>query len=89
MNGNGDLGEQLDISPEQQAYEAKEVQLLLEKDLVKAAWTSTRERIIREWEAADNPLAREMARHKLDAFKLWKAELRALAERHPLHSQKE
>lgn len=83
MTNNGDPRETevIDFSPEVRAYEAKEVGLLLEKETVKTAFAATERRIMKEWEAGENPLSREMAWHKLQAFKTLKAELRALADR--------
>lgn len=71
----------LEQSPEEQVYEAKEVQLLLSKHLIKTALDATEKRIIAEWKRASTIEEREFARAKLDAFETWKTELRALAER--------
>jgi len=72
-------------SAEALAYQAKEVQHLLAQDGVKRAFAATRERIIRQWEAVplENPLGREMCRHKLAAFKDLLTELRAFGDRRP------
>ena len=72
-------------SAESLAYQAKEVQLLMNHDALKRAFASTRERIIRQWEAVplENPLGREMCRHKLAAFKDLVTELRAFGDRRP------
>lgn len=63
------------------AYEAKEVLLLLSKELVKRAFQATEDRIIGEWKKAGTIEEREQARAKLWAFEVWKTELRTLAER--------
>lgn len=76
-------------SPEQQAYEAREVQLLLSKDAVKDAWAATERRIVNEWRRAPTVGERELCRAKLDVFEIFKAELRGLSERTPLHLAKE
>jgi hypothetical protein len=76
--------DELEISPESLAYEAKEVQLLLSKELVKKAWDATEARIISEWKKAPSVGERELARAKMDVFASFKQELRALAERVPL-----
>jgi hypothetical protein len=68
-------------SAEALAYQAREVGLLLEKDVVKAAWTATERRITKEWESGQSPLEREMAWHKLQAFKTLQTEIRVLAQR--------
>jgi hypothetical protein len=78
------------LNPEEQvAYEAPEVQLLLEKESVKAAFRASELRIFREWQRADNPLAREMCWHKQEMLKVWKKELANLAKRTPLHLDEE
>ena len=64
------------------AYEASEVQVLLKKEIVKAAFAATETQIFEEWQKADNPLAREMCWHELQAFRKVVRKLRALAERH-------
>lgn len=72
----------LTTSGESVAYEAKEVLLLLSKEIVKLAFAETEKRIVTEWRKASTIEEREFARTKLDAFETWKTELRALAERH-------
>lgn len=78
------------LSPEEAlAYEAAEVQVLLHKEMVKAAFTATEKQIFDDWQKAENPLAREMCWHELQAFRKVVRKLRALAERHHLHVAKE
>lgn len=78
------------LSPEEAlAYEASEVQVLLQKESVKAAFTATEKQIFEEWQKAENPLAREMCWHELQAFRKVRRKLQALAERHHLHVAKE
>ena len=73
-----------DVSPEQTAYEAKEVQWFLKHEGLQKAFQATEDRIIRHWKAASDPLSREMCWHKLKAFQELKAELRAFVVT-PLH----
>ena len=71
------------------AYEASEVQVLLKKEIVKAAFAATETQIFEEWQKADNPLAREMCWHELQAFRKMRRKLLALAERHHLQIAKD
>ena len=66
---------------EAEAYAAKEIQHLLKSDSFKRCQQATRNRIVKEWENAPSPLEREMARHKLDAFKILVTELRSYGDR--------
>ena len=77
--------DELEVSPESRAYEAKEVQLLMSKDLVKQAWAATEAAIITEWKKAPTVGERELARAKMDVFVAFRQRLTALAERVPLH----
>jgi hypothetical protein len=78
------------LSPEEQvAYEAPEVQLLLAKESIQAAFRATEQRVLREWQRADNPLAREMCWHKWKMLQVWQTELANLTKRPPLHIAEE
>jgi len=66
---------------ESAVYEAKEVQLLLSKELVKLALDATEKRIVTEWKKASTIEEREFARAKLAAFETWVLELKTLSER--------
>lgn len=79
---------ELDIAPESVAYEAKEVQLLLSKEIVKQAFAATELRIVKQWKSAQDNAVREQCWHKLNAFREFQQELRGLVERH-LHQAKE
>lgn len=70
-----------ELTEEEQAYEAKEVGLLLKHRAVQAAFEAVADRIKRQWEMSADPLSREMCWHKLKAFQDLKTELRAIAER--------
>jgi len=78
---NGDQDEALSRE-EALAYEASEVQVLLKKEIVQAAFKATEIQIKEKWEKADNPLSREMCWHELQAFRKVIRKLRALSERH-------
>ena len=84
---NGDQEEALSRE-EALAYEASEVQVLLKKEIVKAAFAATETQIFEEWQKAENPLAREMCWHELQAFRKLRRKLLALAERHHLQIAK-
>lgn len=71
------------LSAEVQAYQAKEVQQFLKHRGLEVAFQRTKDRITRQWEAAQDPLSREMAWHKLAAFKELQTELRAFGDRRP------
>lgn len=71
----------LDIAPESIAYEAKEVQLLLSKEIVKQAFAATELRIVKDWKRATDQHVREQCWHKLNAFREFQQELRGLTER--------
>jgi len=71
------------ISAEVLAYQAKELSWFLNHEGWTRARDATEQRITREWIKADNPLAREMAWHKLKAFHDLIQELRAAAQRKP------
>ena len=72
-------------SAEALAYQAKEVQQFMKHPAWLRCVATTRERIIRQWEAVpmEQPLGREMCRHKLAAFKDLVTELRAFGDRRP------
>ena len=76
------------VEPEQlaevRAYTAKECQQLLNHQSFQDAAAATERRIIADWKRAQNPLEREMAWHKLQAFTALRSELRAYANRRPL-----
>lgn len=78
-----------DVSPEQTAYEAAEVQQFLKHPGLQRAFQATENRIIRNWKVAMDPLSREICWHKLKAFQDLKAELRAFGDRLPLHNAEE
>lgn len=89
VNHNNKEEEVLFSRDEQLAYEASEVQVLLKKEIVKAAFAATETQIKEEWEKAENPLAREMCWHEFHAFRKVIRKLRALSERHTLQIAKE
>jgi len=66
------------------AYQAKELSWFLNHESWARAVAATEQRITREWMKADNPLAREMAWHKLQAFKTLQQELRSASVRKPV-----
>lgn len=80
MNGNGDLHE-LEVGPEEVAYEAKEVQLLLGKAAVQAAFVATKARFVGEWERAANTAEREFCWAKVKALEAFQSTLRGWADR--------
>ena len=75
--------EVVEPSIEQLAYAAKELQWFLSHDAVTKAFKATEQRIAKEWERGQNPLEREMAWHKLMAFRALKSELQAMSQRRP------
>jgi len=68
-------------SAEVLAYQAKELQWFLQHEGVQRAFMSTVDRITKEWEKAPDVAGRELARAKLDGFKILMQELRAHAQR--------
>lgn len=68
---------------EAKAYSARELQMLLNHRGFEAACQATERRIIKEWEQGQQPLEREMAWHKLKAFRTLKSELRAYRDGKP------
>ena len=79
-NGN-DAYVEVEQIAEAKAYQAKEIQHLLKQDSFQACIRATELRILKEWERGENPLAREMAWHKLQAFRALLTELRAYSQR--------
>lgn len=77
VEGNGDL----ETAEEHVAYEAREVQLLLSKDAVRAAFKATEDRFVREWKRAENTPAREFCWAKIKALAEFQDTLRGWAER--------
>lgn len=75
--------DELEPTMEQLAYQQKEVRWFLDHEAVKNAFRVTEEKIKRDWEQADNTLAREWCWMKLQAFKEWKRQLRAAGDRLP------
>lgn len=78
-----DSGTDTDSQELQDAYESKEVQQFLQHAAVLRAFAATEAQIKREWERGQSPLEREMAWHKLEAFKAFKQQLRLIAGRRP------
>jgi len=76
--------EVLEPSMEQLAYATKELQWFLRHEAVLKAFQSTEIRIRKEWERAQTTPERELAWHKLQAFKTLQVELRALSQRDPV-----
>ena len=70
-------------SAEVLAYQAKELSWFLNHDGYKRAVESTERRIIAEWRAAQDPLSREMAWHKLKAFETLRHEVVVASTRKP------
>ena len=83
------MTEPLDDSPEQRAYEASEVRLLLSKEIVKEAWAATERRILEEWKRAPTVPERENCWAKFKVFEAFKQELHALSQRPHLQILKE
>jgi hypothetical protein len=71
----------LESPEEREAYDAREVKQLIGLAGWKRALAATEDRITKEWERGNNPLEREMAWHKLQAFKMLQRELRAYGDR--------
>jgi hypothetical protein len=71
------------LSAEVLAYQAKELSWFLAHEGYQRAVEATETRITKEWIKADNPLSREMAWHKLQAFRALQQELRAVSTRKP------
>jgi hypothetical protein len=69
------------LSAEVEAYQAKELQHFLKSEAAQNAFARTEARIVRQWLVADNPLAREMCWHKIQAFRDLQTELRAFGDR--------
>lgn len=65
------------------AYQAKELSWFLNHEGWKRAVESTERRIVEEWKKAQDPLSREMAWHKLQAFGMLRHELVVAASRGP------
>lgn len=80
---------ELPSTPEALAYEAKEVQLLLSKELVQRAFAETENQIVGEWKRAKTSEDREACWQKLQGFLEWRSKVRALATRTHLHTVKE
>jgi hypothetical protein len=70
-------------SAEALAYQAKEVQHLLNHEGVKRAFATTEQRIFRQWRIAPSPLEREICWHKLAVFRDLVAVLTAFGDRRP------
>ena len=69
----------LDETPEAKAYAAKEVQLLLSKEVVKQAFATTETRIKDDWARAQTAVEREQYWAELQAFKKFQVVLRSIA----------
>lgn len=72
-------------SAERIAYQAKEVQQLLQQPLVQRALAESEAAILRHWKAATDPLAREMVWHDWKAHERFVKKLEILSKRPPLH----
>ena len=71
----------LEDAAEAQAYQAKEVRFLLAHEGLKIAFQRTRDRVLKQWEAAQTVEERERCWHKLAAFRDLQTELRAFGDR--------
>ena len=65
------------------AYQAKELSWFLNHEGWQRAVASTERRIIQEWMKAQDPLSREMAWHKLQAFNMLRHELVVASAKKP------
>ena len=80
---------QPELTPEQAAYQSKEMKVFLAHEATQRAFQATEDQIIHEWIAGQDPLQREMCWHRLHAFRIWRTKLRAIENGRPLAIVKE
>jgi hypothetical protein len=77
------------LTPEQAAYQSKEMQQFLAHDATQRAFRATEDQIIADWITGSDPLQREMCWHRLHAFRIWRTKLRTIKDGRPLAIVKE
>lgn len=79
-NGNVDLADLPEVRAEELAYQAREVQELLKKPAVVAAFAATENRIKEEWKRAATTAEREFCWAQIKGLEKWRTTVRGWAD---------